>query len=84
MRSIFALLGLVTACSKDSGSLYGWTVDDLEVEVDALKTRADSSESDIISLRSTVDSLTKRIEGIEASLACPGKSFINFILVVFS
>ena len=72
MRSVLTLLGLAAACSKDSGSLFGWTVDELEVEVDALKKRADSSDAEIISLKSTVTSLQQRIAGIESDLTCSG------------
>ena len=72
MRSVLALLGLAAACSKDSGSLFGWTVDELEVEVDSLKKRADSSDAEIVALKATVASLQQRIAGVEGDLTCSG------------
>ena len=77
MRSVLALLGLAAACSKDAGSLFGWTVDDLEVEVDSLKKRADSSDADLVALQSTITSLQKRIEGVEGDLTCSGTNNNN-------
>ena len=77
MRSVLTLLGLAAACSKDAGSLFGWTVDDLEVEVDSLKKRADSSDADIVALQSTISSLQKRIEGVEGDLTCSGTNNNN-------
>ncbi|CBY11314.1 unnamed protein product [Oikopleura dioica] len=73
MRSVLALLGLAAACSKDSGSLFGWTVDELEVEVDSLKKRADSSDAEIVALKATVASLQQRIEGVEGDLTCSAR-----------